>query len=163
MILVATGTHDQGFERLVREVDKLAQKGLIKDVFIQIGCSEYIPNNCAWRRTVDFNDFEILFDKADLIISHGGAGCIAQALERNKPLIIVPRRKKYNEHTNDHQLELALAVERSGRAKVVYEVEDLENAIVNVTKLKVNVSKRVSLIIDIISNYLNRLQKEIIK
>lgn len=123
------GVHEHGFDRLVKAIDELAGKGVIQDVLIQTGFSTYQPKFCKWRKAIDFDEFEKCMDKADIIITHGGAGCIAGALERNKPTIVVPRLKKYDEHNNDHQLELASVLEKAGRVLVVHDVKDLEQTI----------------------------------
>lgn len=123
------GVHEHAFDRLVKAVDDLAGKGLVENVLIQTGFSIYKPKYCEWEKAIDFEEFEKTMDRADIVITHGGAGCIAGALERNKPTIVVPRLKKYNEHNNDHQLELAGALEKAGRALVVYEIGGLEEAI----------------------------------
>ncbi len=45
MIFVTVGTHEQPFNRLIKEVDRLVETGIIKDeVFIQTGYSTYEPN-----------------------------------------------------------------------------------------------------------------------
>lgn len=129
MIFVITGVHEHGFDRLVREVDRLAGHRKIKDVYIQTGFASYKPKYCDWSKAIDFYEFEQKMNKADVIISHGGAGCIAGALESGKPTILVPRLKRYNEHNNDHQLELTSALEKAGRVLVVYDIKDLEKII----------------------------------
>ena len=129
MIFVVTGVHEHGFNRLVKAVDDLAREKVIHDVVVQTGFSTYRPRHCRWRKAFDFGEFEICMEKADLIITHAGAGCVAGALERGKRTILVPRLKKYNEHNNDHQLELAAALEAQGRAIIVHDVSELGAAI----------------------------------
>ena len=47
MIFVTVGTHEQQFDRLIKEVDRLKKENLIQDeVFIQTGYSNYIPKYC---------------------------------------------------------------------------------------------------------------------
>ncbi len=154
MIFVATGVHEHAFNRLVKAMDKLAELGIVHDVFIQTGFSDFQPKYCKWSKAIDFPEFEQCMDEADIIISHGGAGCIAGALERNKPTILVPRLKKYNEHNDDRQLELASVLEKSGRVLVVRDINDLAQMIEKVWDFK---PKRViaeSNIVDIIRDFL---------
>jgi len=49
---------------------------------------------------------------SELVVSHAGIGTIILCKEYGTPLVILPRRKKYREHMNDHQLEVAEALER---------------------------------------------------
>ena len=122
---MATGLHEHGFDRLVRAVDHLVRDGLIADVFIQTGYSKYKPQHADWQQAIDFGEFQGRLGRADVVVTHGGAGCIADALELEKATIVVPRLKRFNEHNNDHQLELARALEESGRVLVAYDMGDL--------------------------------------
>ena len=149
-----TGVHEHGFNRLVRVVDELAGQGVIHDVFIQTGFSTYLPKYCKWCKAIDFLEFEKCMDKAEIVITHGGAGCIAGAIERNKPTIVVPRLKKYNEHNNDHQLELASALGKSGRVLVAYEVNDLAQLIEKAQHFKPKPATENSQIVKIVRDYL---------
>lgn len=157
MIFVVTGVHEHGFDRLVIEVDRLSKIGTISDVFIQTGYSNYAPQYCEWSKTIDFYDFEKLMNNAELIITHGGAGCIAGALERNKKTIVVPRRQKYNEHNNDHQLELSADLEKNQRVLVCYEMEKLSEILAKVDKFVPKPTLGNNNIINIINNYLEEL------
>lgn len=125
MIFAVTGVHEHQFNRLVKALDELVGGGVIQDVVIQTGYSTYIPQNCKWSKAIDFDEFEKYIAEADVVVSHGGAGCIAGALERNKPIIVVPRLRKHGEHNNDHQLELASVLEKAGRVLVLHDINNL--------------------------------------
>ena len=160
MIFAVMGVHEHGFDRLVKAIDELAGKGVIQDVLIQTGFSTYEPKNCEWREAIDFEEFEKMMDKADIIITHGGAGCIAGALERDKPTIVVPRLKKYNEHNNDHQLELAAVLEKAGRVLVVHDVKDLEQTIERAWNFSPRLAAGESQIVGIIGEFLAKTAME---
>lgn len=50
MIFVTVGTHEQPFNRLIKEVDIAKKNGLIDDeVIIQKGYSSYSPSYCNWK------------------------------------------------------------------------------------------------------------------
>lgn len=51
-------------------------------------------------------DFIWRMGKADIVITHGGTGAIIGAVKKGKKVIAVPRRAKYGEHVDDHQLQL---------------------------------------------------------
>jgi UDP-N-acetylglucosamine transferase subunit ALG13 len=121
--------HEHPFNRLVQGVDELAAAHGIRDVFIQTGYSTYRPAHCQWKQAVDFEEFERLIEQAEIVITHGGAGSIAGALERNKPTIAVARLKRFGEHNNDHQLELIGALEQAGRILAVRDMSELPGAI----------------------------------
>lgn len=132
MIFVTVGMHYQGFERLIREMDDIAGK-IDEKVIMQIGSSSYYPKNCEYFDYVDEDDkIKSLSRDARIIVSHGGAGNILTALALKKRIIIVPRLRKYNEHIDDQQLELAKALSDNGRAMVVTDVNHLRSAIDNI-------------------------------
>ncbi len=63
------------------------------------------------------------------MISHGGAGTIINALLKKKPVVIVPRMQRFKEHTNNHQVDLALALDAKGKAICVKEMQNLGKAV----------------------------------
>lgn len=129
MIFVTVGGV-RAFERLIKEVDRLAPK-MSEKVVMQIGSTNYEPKNCEYFRFMPRNETEELYANARIIVCHAGVGSILTALKYNKPLILVPRMKKYGEHIDEHQLEIAREMESRGMA-VVYDTSKLESALQNV-------------------------------
>lgn len=108
MILVTLGTQDKGFERLLKQVDEEIKKGNIKEkVVVQAGYTKYESSNMEIFDLIPADEFDDLVSKARLIITHAGAGSILSAVKKGKVVIAAPRLKKYGEHTNDHQLQIA--------------------------------------------------------
>lgn len=129
-IFLTLGTHPQQFNRLLEKVDSLIEKGKIKGhVFAQTGNSDYTPRHCSFKKFIPPKEYEQEFEKSDIIISHGGAGAIINALKFKKPLIIVPRLKKFSEHTDDHQIDLAEALDKRKKAIAVFDLKELAEAI----------------------------------
>jgi len=121
-IFVMVGTAP--FQRLVEKMDKIA-KTLEEKVIMQIGRTNYRPKNTEYFDFVDYEKIRELNKNAKVVISHAGVGSIMTALEERAPLILVPRLKKYGEHNDDHQLEIAKMLKKQGLAEVVYDVEEL--------------------------------------
>ena len=161
MIFVTVGTHERGFDRLVKAVDDLIGSGKIKEkVTIQTGYTEYIPKNCDSFKFTDYDNIVELCKKASIIISHGGVGSIITPLELGRPVIVVPRLKRFNEHTNDHQLQIVKELERQGKIIPVYDIKNLENALEEARKVgNKKYNKQRSKILDIVSNYLLKIEK----
>lgn len=157
MIFVTVGTHNQQFNRLLIEIDKLAGNGKIKNVIAQIGHSDYTPKNYKWFRFLDFDKMLELQRKSDIIISHGGVGSIATALFLKKPVIVVPREPKYNEHVDDHQFFTTKKLEKQGRIIAVYELKNLGKAIENARSFRPKQGSEKSEIPKIISKYLSSI------
>lgn len=81
------------FDPLVQELDRLKKEGKIShDVTIQLGHGQYKPSHCQWF-TFDPH-LGKYYEKADLIISHGGPGTVFEILRLKKPLIALPNRDR---------------------------------------------------------------------
>lgn len=129
MIFLTVGTSFP-FDRLVRAVDLAADRNLLKtEVFAQVGRGGYRPRNFESTETLEKKEFDKWFGRAEAIIAHAGMGTITMALEQNKPILIVPRLKKYGELVNNHQLATARRFEQLGHVLAVYELEDLPGKI----------------------------------
>lgn len=137
MIFVTVGTHTQSFNRVLEEVDRLLESGRIREkVVMQIGYSTYEPKNAEWFRFTTFDKLKEIHKKARIVITHGGAGCILDALTNNKPVIAVPRLRKFNEHVNDHQLDLVRALAKHKKIYPVYDINKLESTIQKIKRPK---------------------------
>ncbi|MBI2084166.1 MAG: hypothetical protein HYT70_00930 [Candidatus Aenigmarchaeota archaeon] len=84
MIFVIAG--EPSFEELIKEIDRIVPE-LKEPVIAQIGNGKYIPKNCKWFR-VHFPLYPY-YKKADIIVSHHGAGTIFEVLKFHKKLICV--------------------------------------------------------------------------
>lgn len=114
MIFLTVGTQFP-FDRLVKAVDDLFDRGLIHEqVVAQIGDSRYQPRNFESVAWFHKSAFDRNIQQASAIIGHAGMGTITMALEHSKPLLAMPRRKKYGEVVNDHQVVLAIKFEALG-------------------------------------------------
>jgi UDP-N-acetylglucosamine transferase subunit ALG13 len=96
--------------------------------------------------------------KARLIITHAGVGSIITALRFRKPVIVVPRLKKFNEHVNNHQLQIAKAFEKEGKVVACYDIKDLEKIIIMARKFRPRIKKEKPKIFNIIKNFLEELK-----
>ena len=133
MIFVTVGTHEQQFNRLVEEVDKLKADGSIKeDVFIQTGFSTYEPKHCQWSKLISYKEMNNKIEEARIIITHGGPASFIAPLQIGKIPIVVPRQEKYGEHVNDHQLEFVEQIEKRKNSLIpVYNIKELKEKILN--------------------------------
>lgn len=131
MIFVTVGTHEQQFDRLIMQIDKLKETGRItEDVMIQTGFSNYVPKYCAHSKLLSYKAMQEYIAKAGIIITHGGPSSFIAPLQIGKIPIVVPRQKKYDEHVNDHQLDFCREVKaRMGNIILVEDTEELEKTI----------------------------------
>ncbi|MFV0341461.1 MAG: PssE/Cps14G family polysaccharide biosynthesis glycosyltransferase [Anaerocolumna sp.] len=107
MIFVTVGTQKFQFNRLLKEIDELVEQGLIEDVIAQIGNSDYIPKSYEFCRFMEKEEHINCIRECDLLITHCGVGTIVEGLKYKKPIIVYPRLKKFGEHVDDHQFEIA--------------------------------------------------------
>ena len=131
MIFVTVGTHEQPFNRLLEEIDKLIEEGIIKEeVFAQIGYSTYTPKHYKYSKFLDYDTMQDYFKNADIVITHGGPSSFMEAIKFKKVPIVVPRQEKFGEHVNDHQLTFSKELEkRKFPIVVVEDVGQLRNSI----------------------------------
>ena len=137
MILVLLGTQDKPFLRLLKMVSKEIDKGNIKEkVVAQTGYTTFSNEKIT---TFDFkskDEIEKLIDKARIIITHAGVGTITECLEKGKKIIVVPRLKKYLEHTNDHQMQITKEFEMKGYVIALYDNKRLSAALEKIKTFK---------------------------
>lgn len=107
-IFITLGSQKFQFNRLLKAVDELCENQIVdaEDVFAQIGYSDYLPKNYNFKKFLDRDEFSAEMDKAEIVITHGGTGAIIGVVKKCKKVIAVPRRAKYREHVDDHQLQL---------------------------------------------------------
>ncbi|WP_077611309.1 glycosyltransferase [Clostridium sp. Marseille-P2415] len=141
MIFVTVGTHEQPFNRLLEEIDKLKEKGIIaEDVIIQSGYSTFEPKYCEWHKLLPYDDMLKNVEAARIVITHGGPASFIMPLQIGKIPVVVPRKYDFNEHVNNHQVEFTKAVkERYGNIIPVYDISELSGVIVNYDSIISNI------------------------
>ena len=162
MIFVTVGTQKFQFNRLLKEVDKLIEKNEItEEVFCQIGKSDYKPKNYEYKEFLDRDEYEDIMKRCDKVITHGGTAAIIGALKHGKKVIAVPRLKKFNEHVDDHQIEIIDELEKDGLILGVKNIDMLGKAISNIDKIKVReYISNTNNIIKEIENFIENLENE---
>ena len=133
MIFVTVGTHEQQFNRLIEEIDRLKGNGTIKDeVIMQTGYCTYKPKYCKWSELLPYDQMLENVEKADIVITHGGPSSFIMPLQIGKVPIVVPRQETFHEHVNNHQVDFAEQIEkRMGTIIPIYNIEDLKDTIIN--------------------------------
>ncbi|GAA0109805.1 MULTISPECIES: glycosyltransferase [Clostridium] len=132
MIFVTVGTHEQNFDRLVKEVDNLVKENVIKEeVFIQTGYSNYVPKYCKYEAVISYDEMERLTKTARIVITHGGPGSIFLPIQYMKKPIVVPRNPKFDEHVDNHQILFAKRMFNNDRVDLVLDIGDLKDKILN--------------------------------
>lgn len=130
MILVLLGTQNNSFVRLLESIELNVKNGVIKDkVIVQAGFTKFSSDKIKIFDFVPKEKLAEFEDEADLIITHAGVGSIVSALKKGKKVIVVPRLKKYNEHVNNHQIQIARRFKQEGYVKYVMNMKYLGKTI----------------------------------
>lgn len=131
MIFVLFGTQDAQFKRLLQLVKDLAFSNIYDDeIVIQAGVTEVEWSHPKVRSAAFFKkeEFNELFQKAEIIITHGGAGTMFEAISAGKKTLAIPRLAQFGEHIDDHQVELTSELARLGYLEM-YQSGSLNDAI----------------------------------
>lgn len=135
MIFITLGSQKFQFDRLLKAVDDLVERGVItEEVFAQSGYSTYVPKHYPIKPFLDREEFAQWQEKADIVITHGGTGAIIGAVKKGKKVIAVPRLAKYGEHVDDHQLQLIEQFKEQNLICGVRDCKELEAAIEYIQK-----------------------------
>lgn len=130
------GTQKFPFTRLFKEIDKLIETNFItEEVIAQTGYEKIKTNNFKTVQLISESEFENLVNKSSLVITHAGTSSIIKSLSYGKKVVVVPRMKKFNEHVDNHQVEITKIYSLKEYIEPVYEIENLKNAI-SLAKLK---------------------------
>ena len=138
MILVTLGTQDQQFYRILEALENKLDKHLIDDeVVVQAGCSaDFKSKHMKIFDLIPMDEFDEMIKKCDLLIAHGGVGSIITGLKNNKKVIAAARLSKYNEHVNDHQLQIIDNFSREGYILKLDNFDDIDKLIKESSKFK---------------------------
>ena len=139
MVLVMLGTQNNSFYRLLEEVEKCIDIGIIsEEVIVQAGGTSYNSDKMLIFSLITNDELKKYIEKASYIICHGGVGSIVSGIKAGKKVIAVPRYEKYGEHVNDHQVQIVESFNKQGLICGIQNVEDLENIIKKIDTFEPN-------------------------
>ena len=118
---MTVGTHHDGFPRLLDAVAALPACDLV----VQYGHGSPPQHAAIAKSFMGFDEMLAHFDAADAVITHAGVGSILLAIRHGHVPVIMPRLRRYGEHVDDHQVDLARRLECEGRVLVAWEGSDL--------------------------------------
>ena len=156
MILITVGTEKFPFNRLMEWIDNLIDRNLIQpeqeEIVVQYGSCTFVPDRIKGYSVLQQTDFLSLVQQARIIIAHCGEGTLDFLALVDKPFILVPRSNTFEEHVDDHQVELARQLAKQG-IPIANSQDDLVNFLANpfVARFPVTPSQyyaRVSLLLE---------------
>lgn len=139
MIFVTLGSQKFQFDRLLAELDRLIETGIItQPVFAQTGYSTYTPKHFTAQAFLDREGFREKMDQAALVITHAGTGAIIGAVKKGKKVIAVPRLSKYGEHVDDHQTQIVAQFNEMNLILGLEDTKQLEAALLEIPNRQFN-------------------------
>ena len=159
MIFVAVGTQKFPFNRLLKAVDDLIEQGVLtEEVFAQVGHSDYVPRNYAYKDFLSKEDFHARISGCDLLITHSGVATIIAGLKQEKPVVVVPRISEFGEHVDNHQIQIAESFTKKNLILICRERDNMAEVIqrARTHTFEKYVSRR-SLVEKTVRDYLNSL------
>lgn len=159
MILVLLGTFPTQFIRPLIALDSLCREGVIKEkIIVQNGFTEYSSNYLTLNPFFTNEDLDELYRKARIIISHAGTGSLIKGVKMGKKIIAIPRRSKYGEMVDDHQIEILTEFEKENYLLGWWEIDNLKELLAKIETFEPQpfISKKQN-IIDFLDDYIGKL------
>ena len=158
-IFVTLGTRDEPFTRLLKGVEDLVKKGIIKEkVIVQAGHTKYSSD---YVEVFDFctpEKIDELILNARYVITQESAGIGTQCLKYGTRFIVMPRDYQFGElpTKSDMKEDLHFRLEELCYTKVVINTDGLEKAIQNIKNLKIGFKFDNSLAIQTLKNIVEK-------
>lgn len=130
MIFLTVGTQ-LPFDRLVKAMDDWAERNPAREIFGQVGDASYLPRHFTWCKFLSPEETRTRIREASLVVAHAGIGTILSALENGKPILVLPRRAKLNEHRSEHQVATARYFVGAGLIESAEDEASLQRALDN--------------------------------
>lgn len=138
-VLISIGSM-QGckFTRLFKIIDELCDENILdgSQVIAQCGFDRYISKFYQTFDMIADDEFKKLIEQSDLIICHAGTGTVTSCLKMKKKVILFPRLVRYNEHYDDHQLDLCEIFVDAGYVMCAKNKEELKVCIKQINEFK---------------------------
>lgn len=116
-ILVTVGTTEYSFARLINRLVEIIPDHV--EVVWQTGDTDVSDLGIEGQKLMPSHELVAETRKADVVISHAGAGTLFNCLDLGQVPVYVPRRGDRGEHVDDHQTELAQWAHDAGLAITV--------------------------------------------
>ena len=121
LVLVTVGTDHHPFDRLIGWVDRWAAlNSETAEVIVQYGHSA-APMIARGSDFVPYDELQALFDRASVVVSHGGPATITEARRHGRLPITIGRDPSLGEHVDDHQQRF---VRRAAAEGLVLDAQD---------------------------------------
>jgi UDP-N-acetylglucosamine transferase subunit ALG13 len=130
LVFASVGTDYHPFDRLSRWMDGWLEAGGSDAArcFVQTGTSA-VPRLAEHRQYLGHAEMEAMVREAAVVVCHGGPGTIMLASTLGKRPIVVPRRKRYGEHVDDHQCSFTERIAAEGAIVLAGSEQELRSCL----------------------------------
>ncbi|MDQ2810904.1 MAG: glycosyl transferase family 28 [Actinomycetota bacterium] len=105
-VVVSLGMHKGfGFRRLLERLVRIIPDGT--EVLWQVGYTDASGLGIDSHLSLPAPELNRAMAESDAVITHAGIGSAVSALQVGKRPVLVPRRKQFREHIDDHQARIA--------------------------------------------------------
>lgn len=141
MIFITIGTDHHSFMRPFFWIDEAIENGIIKNekIIAQTGFTEIHSKYIEAHNFLPFEEMLNYFKKARIIISHASSTALLVCNE-NKIPIVIPRRKHFHEHVDDHQYKFIQAIGKELPFNVVQTKVDFFKALQEKNENEINLN-----------------------
>jgi UDP-N-acetylglucosamine transferase subunit ALG13 len=128
VIYVTLGTHEQPF---TRALDVIAEAAALDDLVVQHGHTKPIDlgGGVEWRAFVRYGEATKFMEDSSAVVSHAGVGCLMSAIAAGHVPVALPRLRRYGEHVDDHQMQIAERLSTDGLAIICHSSEEFPSAL----------------------------------
>jgi UDP-N-acetylglucosamine transferase subunit ALG13 len=125
VIFVTVGTHHQPFTRLIRALECFPPE----ELSVQHGYSPPPTRAAEACAFMGYDDVLERIGRARVVVTHAGVGTVLSAIRLGHVPVVVPRRAAFDEHVDDHQVDLTSAMAAAGKVLPVWHIDELEDIV----------------------------------
>lgn len=114
-VVVTLGVESFGFRRAIVKLLEVLPAGLT--VLWQTGSTDVSGLPIDAHQFVPAGQLSSAIAAADLVIAHSGVGSAITALDNGRAPFLLPRERRWGEHVDDHQFEIARELGARGLAR----------------------------------------------
>jgi len=126
MIFVTVGTNEAPFDRLLTVVGEIDTS---EDIVVQHGSSTVRPRRTTCLDFLPYDELLAYMRQARVVVTHAGVGSVLMSAANGIRPIVIPRRRRYNEAVDDHQLPFARRLHAIGVVSLVEDPAALPDAL----------------------------------
>jgi UDP-N-acetylglucosamine transferase subunit ALG13 len=130
LVFVTVGTDHHPFDRVISWVDGWLANGGRDRARCIVQCGTSRPPSVAdWIDYVRYEDLQSTVSEAAAVVSHGGPATIMDCRRHGLIPLVVPRKREFGEHVDNHQTRFAKRLDELGEIKLVLDRDTLWRAL----------------------------------